>query len=119
MELQFSDYSIRRRLRDTIGQAFLKMFASVNLPAFVRPIDYCDRVTGNRIKVRNTLRYTIISVNNRDYWFRRISGKFDGPGYGCSGSNCETVDCTVVDILESTASPSVWGRLKRLIPSIG
>lgn len=35
---------------------------------------------GDTIEIRNSSLYTIITANGRDYFFFRMSGKFDGTG---------------------------------------
>ena len=53
----------------------------LRLPGLVRPVDYKDPVTGQRIKVRTSPRYTIISVDDSlELYFNRESGRFDGSG---------------------------------------
>lgn len=49
-------------------------------PGFVRPIEYTDQVTGQRVKVRTSPRYTIVSVDSLELFFIRESGRFDGIG---------------------------------------
>jgi len=74
MEPQVSAYSKMRRIKDAISQIPAILFSLFNVPGFVRPIDYPDRITGEYIKLRVTRRFTILPVNNREYWFRRLRG---------------------------------------------
>ena len=113
-----SPYSMRRRLVDTANQLLDWVLRRVNAPGFVRPLDFADQVTGDRIRIRITGRFTVFTVNNREYWFRRGSGMFDGTGYRCDYPSEESLDCTLADILESTAPLGWWGRLKQRLPSI-
>ena len=46
--------------------------------AFIRPFAYEDPETGDRITVSVSDLYTKLSVNERDYFFVRETGTFDG-----------------------------------------
>lgn len=117
--LQFSRYSIRSRLRDIIFQFPNRLLTLINAPGFVAPIDFADKVTGDYIHIRVTSRFTVITVNHRDYWFRRLTGKFDGTGYSvCKPTIEEQLCCILGDIPESVRPLSLWGRLKKLLQSI-
>lgn len=74
--------SQRTRLRI----AFWRFLNRRGVPGFVQPFELRDRVTGNHIKIVVSPHYTTISVNNRDYYFYRESGGFDGTGtaFNCS-----------------------------------
>ena len=120
IELQESNYGTRRRIRDALFSIPGYIYTSLNIPGFIRPIDYFDKISGNRICIRLDRRFTIISVNHRDYWFRRISGKFDGTGYSmCNPTIEEQLCCISGDIPESSHPLSLWGRLKLKMQSIG
>lgn len=115
-----SPYTFRRRIRDIIFQFPNQLLTLINAPGFVVPIDFTDKVTGDYIRIRVTSRFTVISVNHRDYWFRRLAGKFDGTGYSvCEPTIGEQLDCILVNTLGLTHPPALWGRLKKLLQSIG
>lgn len=118
-EPKFSRYCIARRIKDTILRLAEWLCSLLNLPGFVRPIDYPDKVTGDRIQIRIGRRYTVITVNNRDYWFRRVTGAFDGAGYTFCDSTGASLDCILADIHVSGSPLSWWGRLSRLLRSRG
>lgn len=42
-----------------------------------------DELTGRAIEVRVEPLFIVFSVDGRDYYFRRFSGRFDGTGLGC------------------------------------
>jgi len=86
-----SPYHLGRRVKDVIFGIPLLLIGLFRLPGFVQPIDYADKVTGDRFRVCVGKRYTIISVNHRDYWFRRSTGKFDGTGYAYCVPNEESL----------------------------
>ena len=114
-----SNYGIPMRIKDAIRELAGHLFLFLNLPGFVKPIEYADKFTGDYIRIRVGKWFTIISINNRDYWFRRITGKFDGTGYAMCVPISEQLDCILGDTPESTHPLSVWGRLKLLLQSIG
>ena len=45
---------------------------------FIQPFAYEDPETGDRIAISVSDFYTKLSVNGRDYFFIRETGKFDG-----------------------------------------
>lgn len=115
-----SPYTLRRRIRDAVVSFPKWLYTLFNVPGFVSPIDYPDRVTGDYIRIRVNQRFTVISVNNRDYFFRRLTGRFDGTGYAvCNPTTEEQLYYILDDTLESTHPLSLWGRLKALLRSIG
>jgi hypothetical protein len=95
-----SPYHLGRRMKDIILQIPLLLITLIRLPGFVRSIDYADKLTGDRIRIRVNRSYTIISVNHRDYWFRRSTGKFDGTGYSYCVPSAESLDCILGRTLE-------------------
>ena len=46
--------------------------------AFIKPFDYNDPETGDRIAISVSDFYTKLSVNDREYYFIRENGTFDG-----------------------------------------
>lgn len=54
------------------------------VPGFIRDVELKDAVTGQHVKVKTGHLFTKISVDGRDYYFHRLSGRFDGTGSGCS-----------------------------------
>lgn len=57
----------------------------LHVPGFIRPMEmYDELITHSLLEVRVTPLFTIISVDGRDYYFYRISGKFDGTGMSVS-----------------------------------
>lgn len=64
------------RMRELWG-ALLTHFG---IPGAVRDIQILDALTGQEITVHVGDLFTRLSVNGRDYYFHRVSGKFDGAG---------------------------------------
>lgn len=56
----------------------------LKLPGAVADVRIDDSLTGQVIEIRIGVLFTRISVNERDYYFRRFTGVFDGTGSGCS-----------------------------------
>jgi hypothetical protein len=52
----------------------------LGFPGCIGSIVLDDPVTGRHLEIRPGLLFTVISVNGRDYYFRRFSGKYDGTG---------------------------------------
>ena len=46
--------------------------------AFIKPFTYNDPETGDKISVSVSDFYTKLSVNDREYYFLRENGTFDG-----------------------------------------
>ena len=49
--------------------------------AIIEPLEYEDMLTEHKISVKVSPYYSKFSVDNREYYFERESGKFDGTGY--------------------------------------
>src|SRR5436309_14944377 len=72
----------RGRTAEIVGRCLLWL----RIPGLVRPVEYYDEVSGIRLSVRTSLLFTKISINGRDFYFRRLSGQFDGTGQGSACS---------------------------------
>jgi hypothetical protein len=66
-------------LREALGAA-LKW---LRLPGAISEANIQDPVTGDRVEIRIGNLYTRLSLNGRDYYFDRVSGRYDGTGMGC------------------------------------
>lgn len=51
---------------------------ALGLPGFVRNTDYESRRVGARVRVRCGEYLTIVSVNDIDVYFERLTGRIDG-----------------------------------------
>jgi len=100
-----SPYHLGRRIKDIILGIPSLLIKLLGLPGFVQPFDYADKVTGDRTRIRVGKTYTIISVNHRDYWFKRTTGAFGGTGYGYCVPSEESLDCILVRTPESALPP--------------
>src|ERR1700688_379440 len=50
------------------------------LPGAVQPMEIIDKLTGQHVAVSVGELFVCLSVSGRDYYFDRISGRFDGTG---------------------------------------
>lgn len=56
---------------------------AVGIPGAIKSMQITDVLTDQHIEVRVGHLFVRLSVNGRDYYFDRITGKFDGTGTGC------------------------------------
>jgi len=68
------------RLKQLLG----KILNYFHIPGFVKPIKIFDDLTKTHLEVKLSGFFTKITVNGKDYYFRRLDGKFDGTGMGCT-----------------------------------
>jgi hypothetical protein len=54
----------------------------MNAPGVVRNTLIEDSLSGQRVEISVGRIFVRLSVNDRDYFFDRISGRFDGTGSG-------------------------------------
>lgn len=73
---------------------------AARLPGFIRPHRIEDRVTGDTVVIRVSRRFTTVSVNGRDYYFRRLTGEYDGAG----SAPTTPLGCTPGGTLESATT---------------
>ncbi len=85
---------IKTRLLAMLG----RMLNRRQIPGTIQPMSYDDPLTGDRITVVVNPLFTVLSVNTRDYYFHRLTGRFDGTGTGCSAN--PPFDCTLDNIPE-------------------
>ena len=57
----------------------------LHVPAALKSADINDDLTGDVIRIRAKGLFTKITINGRDYYFDRLTGRFDGTGLGCDG----------------------------------
>ncbi len=68
---------LRERLRGWLGRTLNRF----GVPGFIQEVNFYDDLTGQMISVRKSRYFTVISVGDRDYYFKRLTGRFDGTGY--------------------------------------
>ena len=64
------------RLQEAVGG----LLNRAGVPGVIRPTRVHDELTGMDIEVRVSAFFTVISIDGRDFYFRRVSGEFDGTG---------------------------------------
>jgi hypothetical protein len=52
-------------------------------PGVVAPVEIHDELSGTDLAITVGPLLTKISVNGRDFYFDRFSGRYDGTGSGC------------------------------------
>jgi hypothetical protein len=67
---------LRSRIRRWIGRTLTR----VGAPGAIRNIEIFDELTHQRVEVSVSGSYTRIRVNGRDFYFDRITGRYDGAG---------------------------------------
>jgi hypothetical protein len=64
------------RLRELAG----RLLCWLGVPGAIANAEIKDSLTGQSITVAVSAHYVRLSVDNRDYYFDRITGRFDGTG---------------------------------------
>jgi hypothetical protein len=54
------------------------LYQEFGCTAVIRPFTYKDQITGETISVTISPYYSILTVGDREYYFDRNSGAFDG-----------------------------------------
>lgn len=57
-----------------------KLFERLRMPALVTPFRYYDGDKGQVIEIKTSPFYTILTVGDKEFFFNRESGKYDGFG---------------------------------------
>ena len=68
------------KMAEYIGMFMLKF----GIPAGIRSCNIKDEYTGQRIDIQSGVLSTRVSINGRDYYFDRFTGRHTGTGLGCS-----------------------------------
>ena len=66
----------RGRLRELAG----KGLNALGVPGALQPVEHFDKLTGQHVSVSVGELFVCISVNGRDFYFNRLTGRFDGTG---------------------------------------
>lgn len=54
------------------------LYQEFGCTAVIRPFTYKDQVTGETVSVTISPYYSILTIGDREYYFKRESGAFDG-----------------------------------------
>ena len=71
----FSDV-VKGRLRRLVGQCINRL----GLPGSIQVMEFEDVAVGRHVSVAIDDLFVCLKIDGRDYYFDRISGKFDGTG---------------------------------------
>lgn len=74
------NYSLWRRICDWRNLTLGRLANWLGFPGTVVPMSSYDQLTNTHISVKTGLLFTIISVDGKDFYFRRFSGVYDGSG---------------------------------------
>ena len=66
-------------LKETWG----RLLNAVGMPGAISEGVIEDELTGQKVEIRIMSLYTRISINGRDHYFHRSTGKYGGSGSGC------------------------------------
>lgn len=66
----------RSRMKAGVGRLLNKL----RVPAAIQPVEFIDEVTKQHVAVTLDDVFVRISVDGRDYYFDRLTGRFDGTG---------------------------------------
>jgi len=69
-------------LRDWARLGVGRILEFMNAPGVIRNTLIEDSLSGQRVEISVGRIFVRLSVNDRDYFFDRISGRFDGTGSG-------------------------------------
>jgi hypothetical protein len=67
-------------LRGRVREAFCRLLNRWGVPGAIKPMDFQDAVTKQHISVQYGLFFMVLTIDGRDYYFDRITGRFDGTG---------------------------------------
>jgi hypothetical protein len=66
-----------------LGETVAHLLNRLGCPAAIQPMNYRDGLTGDEIEITLRHSYSVISINGRDFYFDRVTGRFGGTGSGC------------------------------------
>jgi hypothetical protein len=68
------------RLKYYLIECFHSFVNNIGFPCIIGEADIYDDLTQQDIKIKPGIFFTVLTINGRDYYFRRLTGKFDGTG---------------------------------------
>lgn len=95
-----------RLWRYNLKKAVSGLYSLAGIPPFIREGEYQCSLSGYTVKVTGRGIYTKISIAGgesvADVYFSRLTGKFDGTGYGgsCAGQQCGLPPAKPIDLPE-------------------
>jgi hypothetical protein len=70
-------------LKSRFALAVAGLLHRMGVPGTIAPVSINDALTGQRLEITVDPFFTCVSVDGRDYYFCRFTGRFDGTGVGC------------------------------------
>jgi hypothetical protein len=61
-----------------VGEKIRDLYQEFGCTAVIRPFVHRDEITGQTVTVTISPQYSILKVGDREYYFKRESGEFDG-----------------------------------------
>ena len=71
--------NLKSSIRWGLGNALNK----IGWPGHIQPHSFYDPLMDWMIEITVSRAYTVISIDGRDYYFKRLTGAMDGTGSGC------------------------------------
>jgi hypothetical protein len=72
-----------QRVWDTLRIWLGNALNRAGVPGMVKETIIPDEVTGAIVRIKTNPLYTVVSIDGRDYYFHRFTGRFGGTGMGC------------------------------------
>jgi hypothetical protein len=70
-------------LKGRARQWLCRILNRAGVPSAIQPVEFDDQFTGQHVAVSVGELFMCISVGGRDYYFDRLTGRFDGTGTDC------------------------------------
>lgn len=67
-------------LRSRVRMGFGRLLNGIGVPAAIQPVEFTDETTKQHVAVAVDDLFVRLSVDGRDYYFDRLTGRFDGTG---------------------------------------
>lgn len=67
-------------LREGLGEFAGKFLNWFGVAGFVQPMEIKDTLTGSSVSVRVSGYFTVITIDGREFYFKRLTGAYDGSG---------------------------------------
>jgi hypothetical protein len=61
-----------------VGEKMRDLYQEFGCTAVIRPFTHQDEITGQTVAVMISPQYSILRVGDREYYFKRENGEFDG-----------------------------------------
>lgn len=71
---------LRLRFRDWLREKIGWVLEKLHSPARIREFEYVDPVTNETVYLSTGTRYAVFHVGDKQFFFDRVTGQFDGTG---------------------------------------